>query len=54
MNVIISANEKILAITQNKDLNLTERMSEEEYINWIKNMVKVGTNDGTNFQGVEI
>lgn len=35
MEIIISANEKILAMTQNEKMRLWENMSEQEYKEWI-------------------
>lgn len=54
MDIIISANDKVLAITQNSHLNLFEKMSEDEYITWMEKLMKVGIDDETNLQGVEI
>ena len=54
MDVIISANDRVLAIIQNPDLNLSERMSEGEYIAWMEKLMKVGVDDGKDVQAVEI
>lgn len=54
MDIIISANEKIMSLTQNKNLNLSESMTEEEYKRWLENIVKVGMDDETNVQGIPV
>lgn len=54
MDIIISANDKVLAITQMPGLNLSKRMSEDEYIKWMERLMKVGMDNGTNFEDVEI
>lgn len=52
MEIIISANEKILAITQ--DNRLSQNMSEEEYIEWLNKLIKVGIEDEKEVQKVPI
>lgn len=43
MEIIISANEKILAITQ--DNKLSRNMSEKEYTEWLNKLIKMGIED---------
>lgn len=52
MEIIISANEKLLAITQ--DNRLSQNMSEEEYIEWLNKLIKVGIEDEKEVQKVPI
>lgn len=52
MEIIISANEKILAITQ--DYRLSQNMSEEEYAEWLNKLIKVGIEDEKEVQKVPI
>ncbi len=52
MEIIISANEKILAITQGNKLSRT--MTEEEYIEWLNKLIKVGTENEKEIQKVPI
>jgi len=46
MDILISANEMILAMTQVPETRLVENMTEEEYTEWLDKMVKVGVEDG--------
>ena len=52
MDIIISANEKILSLTQ--DNRLLENMTEKEYADWLNKMIKVGTDNETEIQKVPI
>lgn len=52
MEIIISANEKILAITQ--DNKLSRNMTKEEYTEWLNKMIKVGIEDEEEVQKVPI
>lgn len=52
MEIIISANEKILTITQEN--RLTRDMSEEEYIEWLNKMTKVGIEGEKEVQEIPI
>lgn len=54
MDIIISANEKILSLTQKKCMNLSGSMNEEEYRRWLENIVKVGMDDEANVQGIPV
>lgn len=54
MDIIISANEKILSLTQNKSMNLSESMNEEEYRHWIENIAKVGMDDEAKIQEISV
>lgn len=54
MDIIISANEKILCLTQNKCMNLKKSMNEEEYRRWIENIVKVGRDGKENVQKIPV
>lgn len=52
MEIIISANEKILAITQ--DNRLSHNMSEEEYTEWLNRLTRVGIEDEKEVQKIPI
>ncbi len=52
MEIIISANEKILAIT--RDNRLSQNMSEEEYTEWLNKLINVGIEDEKEIQKVPI
>lgn len=52
MDIIISANEKILDITQCN--RLSENMTEEEYMEWLNKLTKAGTADATEVQEIPI
>ena len=45
MDIIISANEKILSMTQDESQSLSRSMTEEDYNNWLERMVKVKTDE---------
>lgn len=45
MEIIISANEKILNMTQNLNIMLGENMSKQEYSNWCDEIVLIGEED---------
>lgn len=52
MEIIISANEKILSMT--KDNNLNKDMTEEQFTEWLNEIVKVGVSDEPKVQEVPV
>lgn len=52
MEIIISANEKILNITQEN--RLSKNMTEKEYIEWLNKMTKVEIEDEKEIQEIPI
>lgn len=45
MDIIISANEKILSMTQDESHALIYSMTKEDYNNWLERIVKVKTDE---------
>ena len=54
MEIIISANEKILTMTQARENRLSRDITEEEYIEWLNKMSKVGIEDEKEAQEISI
>ena len=52
MEIIISANEKILAIIQKN--KLSENMTEREYMEWLNRLIKVETENEKEVQEIPI
>ena len=52
MEIIISANERILSMT--KDYNLNKDMTEEQFTEWLNKIVKVGMVDEPKVQEISV
>ena len=52
MEIIISANEKILSMT--RDNNLNKDMTEQQFTEWLNEIVKVGIADEPEVQKIPV
>lgn len=52
MEIIISANERILSMT--KDNNLREDMTEQQFMEWLDEIAKVGMTDEPEIQEIPV
>lgn len=52
MEIIISANEKILSMTNDNSLN--RDMTEQQFMEWLDEITKVGTADESQVQEIPV
>lgn len=54
MDIIISANQGILEMVRNQEIEISRDMSEEEYYRWLQSVEKDDTGDENRLQEISL